>query len=110
MKGLITIIALLVFVSGCSQSSSISQVEERPQAITIEEKMAQCHDVDELVVWLKNQPNITDVRASDPLLLTSDPPQVIVSFNHNGVKESVHLYVESKNKLALVKPNNQNQP
>jgi len=95
MKYLVTALFVFVLLVGCSESVAPS---------CFKEKISEFDDVDSYVCWLKEQPGVTKVSVNKKLLLTSAPPQVVISFLLDGSRRTLPLLVEPDRKLRLVSP------
>ena len=95
MKHVVTALAVFGLLAGCSESVAPSCYKE---------KISQFDDVDAFVCWLEEQPGVTEVSVNKKLLMTSAPPQVVVSFLFDGSRRTLPLLVEPDRKLKLVSP------
>jgi len=118
----ITVTSILcVFIAGCRKpaerfaeleqgSKNTSAIHERrldtvsSSLSGLEQKVSECNDVDSFVSWLSQQHGVADVQVNKKLLLTSDPPQVVVLFMLEGVRKRLLLFVEPDTKLRLIAP------
>ena len=60
-------------------------------------------DVDLFVAWLKTRTNVTDITHSEKTLLTSNPPQQVVSFSLDNVRHRLLLTVNVDNTVTNIK-------
>ena len=60
-------------------------------------------DTDLFVAWLKTRTNVTDVTHSGKTLLTSNPPQQVVSFSLDNVRHKLLLTVDVDNAITKIK-------
>ena len=60
-------------------------------------------DVDLFVAWLKTRTNVTDISHSGKSLLTSNPPQQVVSFSLDNVRHKLLLTVDVDNSITKIK-------
>ena len=95
MKHVVTALSIFSLLVGCSESVDSS---------CFKEKIFEFDDVDNFVCWLEEQPGVTEVSINKKLLLTSEPPQVVVSFLQDGDRWTLPLLVESDTKLKLASP------
>ena len=93
MKTIITIFTIIFLALGCAYS---------PDRVQIKEKIAAFDDVDAFAAWLEDQPGIENVKVNRQILLTSLPPQVIVTYDENSINQKLLLEVEEDRKIKLV--------
>ena len=60
-------------------------------------------NIDLFVAWLKTRTNVTDVTHSGKTLLTSNPPQQVVSFSLDNVRHRLLLTVDVDNTVKKIK-------
>ena len=95
MKHIATALVVFCLLVGCSESVDVS---------CFKEKISEFDDVDAFVHWLEEQPGVTEVSVNKKLLLTSEPPQVVISCLVDGGRRTLPLLVEPDSKLKLASP------
>jgi|GEM_PF-3267381 hypothetical protein len=95
MKQIATTMAIIILALSCAHS---------PGTIQIQEKVSEFYDVNTFANWLEEQPNIGRVNVNKLVLLTSDPPKVVVTYYQKNAIRRLLLSVKPGYKLVLVKP------
>lgn len=81
-----------------------SSTDTTPANKYFREKLSEFGDLDSFLAWIGKQPGIHNVHVNKRLFLTTDPPQVAITFSQNGVKHKLLVAIEVEQKLKLAKP------
>lgn len=76
---------------------------DKTDFVQVREMAQEFGDVDLFVAWLKTRTNVTDVSHSEKMLLTSNPPQQVVSFSLDNVRHRLLLTVNVDNSVQKIK-------